>query len=326
MARELTCFVLTGEGVDLPDALVTGLGEHAAIHTGTSSDDLVPLTDQVDAIIGWSGGNLRALLESLDPFPPRLQWVSQTGIGAEKTLFPRFVESDITLTNMRGISAYADAMAEFAFAAILLFGKKLLTIHDNQRKTHWERVRHSLLQDQTVGVVGLGMIGGAVARRALGFGMTVVATRRNPDRESAPGVQVLPASELDALLARSDYVVLAAPLTSETGHLIGAREIALMKPGAVIVNVARGAMIDDAALVAALESGHLGGAALDVFTEEPLPAESPLWTAPNLFVSPHMSAFAEYDTSPMIDAVVANMRRFRNGEPLEQVVDKRLGY
>jgi len=325
-SRELTCFVITRPGNAAPDELTERLASHASVVSGSSIDDFRAVADEVDAIITWGGGNPKILLEPLDVWPARLRWVAHAGIGVDQFLFPRLIESDVMVTNMRGISSYATAMAEFAFAGIILFGKKLLTIEQHRQNRHWERVRHSLLQDQTVGVIGLGTIGTEVVRLARGFGMAVQATRRDPALHADPEVQVFPPSELDTVLKGSDYVVVAAPRTRETDGLIGPRELGLMREGSVLINVARGGMVDEAALLDALRSGHLGGAALDVFEEEPLPVDSPLWTAPNLFLSPHMSAFVEVVPGPIVDAMIDNMQRFHQGQPLERVVDKARGY
>ncbi len=326
MSREVTCFVVTRPGNAAPVELTERLARHARVITGSSAEDFRDIAADVDAIITWGGGNPKFLLEPLDSLPARLRWVAHAGIGVDQFLFPRLVQSDVVVTNMRGVSSYATAMAEFAFAGIMLFGKRLLTIEQNRQNRHWERVRHALLQDQTVGIIGFGTIGREIARIARGFGMTVLATRRESSQEPDPGITVYPAAELDRLLEASDYVVIAAPRTHETHGLIGSRELGLMRKGSVLINVARGGMVDEAALLDALHSGQLGGAALDVFEKEPLPADSPLWSAPNLFLSPHMSAFVETVPGPIVDAMIDNMQRFQQGQPLQRVVDKQRGY
>lgn len=326
MTERLRCFVVSRSGADAPAELLDGLRPYAEVITGSTPQEFAQVAETIDAIFTSGGGNPRFLLEPLGEIPERLRWIAHAGIGVDQFLFPRLVESKITVTNMRGVSSYAEAMAEFAFAAIMLFGKKLLEVERNRERRTWQRVQHSLLRDQTVGVIGLGTIGREIARRAHAFGMTVFATKRHPESASMEGVTILPPEELDTLLQQSNYVVIAAPRTGETHGLIGAHEIQQMKPGAVLVNIARGGMIDESALLAALETGMLGGAALDVFSEEPLPAESPLWTAPNLFLSPHMSAFVELVPGPIVDAMIDNMQRFQRGEPLLRVVDKQRGY
>ncbi len=321
-----TCFILTPSGVSAPQAMVGGLAGFATIHTGSSAGDFAPVADQVDFLVTYGGGNPKRLLEPMEIWPERLRWISHSGIGVDQFLFPRLAESDIVVTNMRGVSIYAVAMAEFAFAAIALFAKKLLEVERNRASHQWSPVRHSLLQGKTFGVIGLGTIGQELAKRALAFDMNVVATRRNPGHASLPGVTVLAPSELDRLLADADYLAICAPRTAETHNLIGAGEIAVMKPGSVIVNVARGGMVNELALVDALESGHLAGAALDVFEAEPLPPDSPLWTAPNLFLSPHMSANVDLVSDVLAEATIDNAKRFLAGEPLLRIVDKLVGY
>jgi phosphoglycerate dehydrogenase-like enzyme len=183
------------------------------------------------------------------------------------------------------------------------------------------------LQGRRMGIIGLGSIGSEVARVASAFGLRVTGVRRQTDRPTPAGVdEVLPPERLGDLLATSDIVVVAAPSTFATERLLGAREIGRMKPGALLVNISRGTLIDDEALTAALESGHLGGAALDVFTREPLERDSPYWDLPNVIVTPHTSgAMTDYWT-PLVALFAENLRRFERGEPLLNMVDKAAGY
>jgi len=184
-----------------------------------------------------------------------------------------------------------------------------------------------LVEGRRMGIVGLGTIGQAVAVRAAALGMRVTGIRRRPERGAPPGVsEVLGPADLDRLLATSDVLVLAAPWTSATDRLLGEREIQRMKRGAILINVARGQLVDEDALIWALAGGHLGGAALDVFAKEPLAAASPLWSLPNVLITPHTSGFRVDHWDAVIDLFSENLRRFEAGEPLLNVVDCEAGY
>jgi phosphoglycerate dehydrogenase-like enzyme len=174
-------------------------------------------------------------------------------------------------------------------------------------------------------IIGLGQIGQAIAERAAVFGMHVVGSRRSG--AAVPGVSaVVPADGWRPLLGEADYVVIAAPLTPETRGMIGAAELATMRPDAYLINIARGEIVDEAALIAALQSGRIAGAGLDVFNVEPLPAESPLWGLPNVFITPHISWNSPAVLPRTLDLFLDNLRRYRDGEPLRNIVDKHAGY
>ena len=180
---------------------------------------------------------------------------------------------------------------------------------------------------RTLGLIGLGTIGSQIALRADAFGMHVLGLRRRADSEQVPGVhEMLRPGDLDTLLARADVVAIAAPLTPETTNLMGQAQFARMKRGAVLINVGRARIVDHAALVDALHSGRLGGASLDVFPQEPLPPGDPLWTAPNIILTPHISGFRQGHWDEVIDLFADNLDRFRRGEPVRFRVDPALGY
>jgi phosphoglycerate dehydrogenase-like enzyme len=182
------------------------------------------------------------------------------------------------------------------------------------------------LNEATAGIVGLGGIGRAVAHRAAALGMTVVASRRGGG-DGPDGVEVLHGEgALHQLLPRADYLVITVPLTAETEGLIGARELAMLPDGAVVINVARGAVLDEEALIHALRSGRLRGAGLDVFAREPLPDDSPLWTLPNVLVTPHVSGASHRFWRRQTELIVQNIRRYAAGQPLRNTVDKKAGY
>lgn len=261
----------------------------------------------------------------------RVRWVHSTAAGVGHVLFPELVESPILVTNARGM--HARSMAEHVLGLMLAFTRRLHVSRDAQHERRWaqgELVRGAPsfeeLHGATLGIVGFGHIGRAVATAASAFGMRVLAVRRRPAADPAPADEQWGPERLGELLERSDWVVLAAPHTGETERLIGAAEFARLKPGARLVNVARGALVDEEALVAALRSGRLAGAALDVTAEEPLPPESPLWSHPEVILTPHTSGVGPRFWERVAEQFADNLRRFLAGEPLENVVDKRSGY
>ena len=212
-------------------------------------------------------------LEPLWPRLERLRWLHAALAGVDRLLFPALRQSDVVLTRAAGV--YAPALAEYALAALLYFAKRLPTLVAAQGRHEWRQVQPALLAGATLGIVGLGEIGLAVARLARPFGLRVLGLRRSGGAPPAGVDELLPAAELPALLARSDYLVVTLPLTAQTRGLLGAGELAQVKPGAVLVNISRGGIVDEAALLAALRDGRLAGAACDVFAREPLPARRP---------------------------------------------------
>jgi phosphoglycerate dehydrogenase-like enzyme len=259
----------------------------------------------------------------------RLRWVHATSAGVAAQLFPAFVDSDVTLTNSRGL--HADAMAEHTLGAMLAFARQLHLARDAQRAGRWDQEAMWLrgfggLAGTTMVLVGLGAVGGAIAARARAFGVRVVAVRRHPQADVAPADEQHPPEALASLLPRADWLVLAAPLTAATRQLVGAAELARLPRTAMLVNIGRGRLVDEAALVAALRSGALAGAALDVMEEEPLPESSELWSLPNVVLTPHVSGFGPRYWERMMAIFTDNLERFLAGQPLRNVVDKRAGY
>ena len=261
----------------------------------------------------------------------RLRWIHCTAASVTGVLFPALVESAVVVTNARGL--HGDAMAEHALALMLSFTRKLHHARDAQRASEWAQVAEwteppafGSLAGSTLGLVGLGAVGSALATRACALGMRVIAVRKRPAADPAPAHEQWPASRLGELLAVADWLVLAAPHTRETEHMIGAAELARMKPGARLVNLGRGALVYESALVDALRSGRLAGAALVVFAEEPLAASSPLWDMREVIVTPHTSGLAPRYWERAMEQFANNLRRWQAGEPLMNVVDKRAGY
>ena len=292
----------------------------------------------------WDRDALRRLLPEADvaftPFIdrdvfgslPRLRWVQSPAVGVGSLMFPELLASGVAITSARGIRARS--IAEHVVGVTIALARRLPHAIRAQAAHHWAQdelegpssgVR--VLEGARMGIVGLGAIGAEVARMAAPFGFKVSAIRRRSDQPKPEGVEnVWTPDRLLDLLAQSDVIVIAAPHTPETKRLIGRREVDAMKRGAFLVNVARGKMIDDAAVVEALKDGRLGGAALDVFTTEPLGPESPYWDLPNVIVTPHTSGSMQDYWTPLVALFSENLRRFESGRDLVNVVDKVAGY
>ena len=278
----------------------------AAVPEVFVSADLAELRDAArDAEVIVVAPREGALLREVWPHAERVKWVHTLAAGVESLLFP---ELNVTLTNSRGI--FADALAEFAIAAMLFFAKDLRRVVRNQDARQWAPFTVSRLEETTVGIIGFGSIGRAVARQAEAFGMDVCATRTTP---------------IDELLSVSDYVVISAPLTRETRGMIGARELALMQPHAYLINIARGELVDEAALYDALANGRIAGAALDVFEHEPL-YDSPLFGLENVLISPHSADHTSDSHDRTMQFFLENLARFDAGKQLRNVVGKIRGY
>lgn len=259
-----------------------------------------------------------------------LVWIQAMSAGVDRYMgTPELIANDrVVLTNMRGV--HGPAIADHVFAMLLTLTRDLRFHSANQAEGRWERegssARPVALEGRTMLVVGLGGIGTEVAKRAHGFGMRILATRRS----DAPGPEYVervgPPADLLAMLPEADVVALCVPLTDETRGLIGKAAFDAMKPGAILINVGRGRVVDTGALLAALDSGRLGGACLDVTDPEPLPSDHPLWRHPRVLITPHVSSEAEITDRRRWELFRENIRRFGAGEPLENVVDKRAGY
>jgi phosphoglycerate dehydrogenase-like enzyme len=275
---------------------------------------------------------------------PGLQWVQTPTASLEHYLFPELVAHPCVLTNMRGL--FSDVIADHVIGYVLCFCRNLHLYVRRQIEHRWEPVggdadrhpatvgpsyvagfdrAHRHVADQTLGVVGVGSIGSEICRRAAAFGMTVLGV--DPHPRSVPGVvEVRPMDRLDDLLAAADFVVIAAPHTPETARLFDSARIAKMKPRSYLINIGRGVIVDLAALVEALRSGRLAGAALDVFETEPLPSDHPLWDMENAILTPHVAAASPHIAERHLATLIENIRRFVAGEPLLNVVDKRAWY
>jgi len=311
---------------NIPEEQVEALRREFPEHTFARADSDAEVLERIgDAEVVYCSWMTRPQLAAAT----QVRWIHSNAAGITPMLFPEMIASPIPVTNSSGVSSVT--IAEHVVAVTLALLRDLPLAWTRQGAQRWSQhefdsgARMRTLRDARVLIVGLGSIGGETARLASGFGAHVVGIRRTPG--PAPGVAaVVGPDRLHAELQLADVVVLAAPHTRETTRLIGEAELRLMKDDAVLVNVSRGTLVDEAALVGALETRRLRGAALDVFEHEPLAADSPLWRRDDVIVTPHVSGFhADYwGTARRLFA--ANLRRFIDGQPLDNLVDKQAGY
>jgi phosphoglycerate dehydrogenase-like enzyme len=268
----------------------------------------------------------RRLVEPVLGLAPNLRWIHSRSAGVEYLMFPAVTDSPVPLTNARGV--FSASLGEFVMAAVLFFAKDFPRMRRSQAARTWDPFDVEWAQGRTMGIVGYGDIGRAAAERARAFGMAILALRRNLDaaRQDPLVDEAIPIERKADLLSRSDYVVVAAPLTPETRGLVGAAEIAVMKRTAVLINVGRGPIVDEAALLSALQQGRIRGAALDVFTTEPLPSEHPFYGLDNVLLSPHCADNTPGWLEGAMHFFLENLQRFRSGQPLLNRVDKSRGY
>lgn len=312
---------------NLPSALVDDLRRRFPDVTIDSPRDQAEadrLLPEADIVLGWvvKPGNFT--------LARRLQWIQVTAASVAGLLFPALIESPVLVTNGRGL--WSESMADHTIGVMLMFARKLHLARDAQDARRWAQTELAdgapfrSLGGATLGLVGFGTIGRAVAVRATALGMNVIALRRHPASDPAPAHEQWPVERLPELLERAEWLVLSPPLTPGTRGMIGARELARMRPGAVLINLGRGPLVDEAALIEALERGTLGGAALDVFDHEPLPHDSPLWGFPQVILTPHISGLGDHLWERAVDLFSRNLEAFQSGRPLENLVDKKAGY
>ncbi len=284
-----------------------------------TTDEAVIKVADADAVYG--GGRLA---REIFVAGKKLRWVQIRGAGVEASLYPEVIESDVILTNTSG--AYDIPIAEHAFAMILCLSRGLNVFIRHQVEGVWKGAPVLELARQTILIIGLGSIGLAVAQRAHGFDMRILAadvmevdTPEYVERVEKP-------EKLHELLPEADFIVICCPHTQHTHRLIGEAEFQKMKPTAHIINPARGKVIDQSAMIRALSEKRIAGAGLDVFEEEPLPADSPLWKMPNVVITTHSAGSSPVTGGRITDIVCENLRRFSAGEPLINVVNKKMGF
>jgi phosphoglycerate dehydrogenase-like enzyme len=279
---------------------------------------------EAEGILLWGAG--RTWLEGVWSDAGRLRWIHSPSDGIEWLLFPALAESDVVVTNARGV--FDDSIAEWVIGSMLAFAVRVLDHRDAQLRREWREDTTERLAGSRLLVVGPGPIGRATARRATALGMDVSGAGRTARHDPDVGevVATSDVAALDDALGRADWVLDALPLTPGTRHFFDADRFAAMRPTARFLNVGRGATVDQEALVAALDRGRIAGAALDVFEVEPVPTESPLWSMPNVLMSPHVAGDFEGWQSATVAVFVDNAARFARGEPLRNPVDKGAGH
>ncbi len=287
------------------------IGSAARIVISEDRGRVMSVAPQADVLLN---GDFRDPTMFLAAFPhaTRVKWIHSPGAGVERVLSPEIIASPVPLTNSAGV--FATALGEWVIGAMIYFCYDLPRVLRNQAARRWEPFQHPELYRQTLAIVGYGGIGRAIAERARAFGMRILTLGRKD------------MAKLTEALAEADYVAVSAPLTAETRGMIGAAQIAAMKTSAVLINVGRGAIVDEPALLDALASKRLRGAALDVFLTEPLPPDHPFYNLENVLISPHCADDLPDSRERAIDFFVDNFERFRKGESLQNVVNKHAGY
>lgn len=258
---------------------------------------------------------------------PNLRWIQSQAAGVDAIVSRRLLESTVVVTTASGVQVIP--LAESALGGIIALAKQLPQAVRNQVSHEWHRYVPDELQGATVGIVGAGKIGSRLAELCAALGMHVLGIRRSINKEQrseSPFDLLLPPSALDRLLLESDYVVLVLPRTPETVGLIGRQQLQRMKLGARLINIGRGDVLDEDALVESLQAGHLAGAYLDVFRTEPLPSDSPFWDMPNVLITPHSAAAAPRREERIVDIFLDNLRRYLDGQPLNNVFQRDQGY
>ena len=304
--------------------LLEGLPDSTRIVVGETPEALAAAAPEADAFLYIL--QPRDKVKAVWDMAPNLRWVHSFVAGVDHTLFPELIASPVPLTNGRGV--FAPPLGDFTVFGILFFEKAVRHFLAAQAEAKWAPRNVGDVQGKVLGIVGYGKIGQAAAIRAKAFGIKIHVLRRRPELAAADPLvdKSYAPAELDALIAASDYLMAAAPLTPETRGMIGPAQIAKLKPEAIVINVGRGPVVDEPALIEALRERRIRGAALDVFNVEPLPADSPFYQLDNVYLSPHC---ADHIPSWQDDAAqffVDNFNRFASGEPLENIVDKKAGY
>ena len=298
------------------------LADQAEIRCASSAADLQVMLPGAEVMLGWNfrAASLREAWAAVDS----LRWIHWAGAGVDAAMFKELIDSEIQFTNARGV--FDQPMAEWVLGMIIAFAKGFPETLACQARAEWQHRLSEKVAGKRALIVGVGSIGRAVGRLLRAVGMDVEAVGRGARDGDQDFGHVFASDELKARLPRADYVVLITPLTEQTRDLFGAAEFSAMKAQARFINIGRGALVVEDALLSALQEDQIAGAALDVFVNEPLASESPFWTAPNCLVSPHMSGdYAEFETT-MAEQFIENWRHYLAGESLFNRVDKRLGF
>ena len=304
--------------------MLAALPDTTNIAVGLTPEAFERTAPQADIILNFGAG--ANVFEQVWRMSPRVRWVHTLSAGLDGTLLPELAESPVPLTNARGV--FSDALGEFAIGAVLFFAKDFRRLVRSQMAGVWDPFIVVAIRGQSLGIVGYGDVGRAVASRGHALGMKVLALRRRPglSREDPYVAQMFGVDQKHEMLAQSDYLVVTTPLTAESRGMIGGREFAVMKPSAVLINIGRGPVVDEAALIRALDQKRIRGAALDVFDVEPLPPGHLFYRLDNLLLSPHSADNTADSKERSMRVFLENFGRFRRGAPLLNVVNKKLGY
>jgi phosphoglycerate dehydrogenase-like enzyme len=304
---------------------VTALIERLADIVYATEEELPYLLPGADALLAWVT-TTPAIREAWPDNPEKVpRWVHAASAGVDSFLFPALVDDPgVVLTNARGV--YEQPTAEYVLGLILALAKDFPGTWEHQQRREWRPRPSDDITGRAVLVWGTGPIGRAIARLLRAVGMRVCGAGRQARTDDPDFGAVHGATTLRSALTEVDYVVLAAPLTQETRGMVDAPVLAAMKPGARLINVGRGELVDEEALVDYLAAGRLAGAALDVFAQEPLSAESPLWDMPGVMISPHTAGETTSEREALVELFLDNLTRRAEGRPLRNVVDKRRGY
>lgn len=317
-------FELWGAPAWLRERLQQQFPEHQFLQF-PSYDHVPDEIEDTDVFIGWS------LRPPQFAVAKKLRWIHSPAAAIHQLMYPELIQSNVTLTNSSDI--HGPVVAEHAITVLLALAKRLPQAMQYQQKHEWaqtqlwrEQHKPREIADATVVVVGMGGIGREFIKRAKALGMKVLGVRENPAKGRDEADAVYSSAEIDSILPQADYVLLCTPVTPATTCIMNAARLSKMKPDAYLINVARGPLIDEAALLDTLKNRRIAGAALDVFVEEPLPADSPFWDLDNLLITPHTAAVTEKLWERHYKNIVENMHRFIAGKPLLNEVDKKRGY
>lgn len=320
--QELPTVVILGANKDKPPPGLQQIGDSASLRYATDGQQLQGVLEGADVLFVWDfrSTELRDAWHRAD----KLRWVHVAGAGVDAVLFQDLVESQVTVTNSRGV--FDRSIAEYVLGLMLIFAKDFRKTVDLQGRRRWVHRETEMLTGKSVLVLGAGPIGRKIARLARCAGMEVDAVARTARSSDEDFGRVYASEELGDALPEADYVVVAAPLTAQTEGMIGATQFERMKSTARLINVGRGPIVDELALIEALRDGQISGAGLDVFWEEPLSEVSPLWEMPEVIVSPHMSGDFLGWLAALGELFVENFQRWQRDEELLNVVDKEKGY
>ena len=312
-------FTISKEKYDVAAEKYPEQAKQLDVFVDWDTDHFTESMETTEVLVTW---NLPT--ENLAEVAPKLKWIHIIGAGVEHLCPMDWVPDGVTITNNKG--AHADKAGEYALMAVLMLHNKMPTILSNQRQNQWESLFSTPIEGKTVGLIGVGSIGGGAARQLSKLPVHIIGvTRHGKTHEHVD--EMVAMDQLDKVLPRMDYIFISTPSTPETTNLFSRDRLQCLKPGVGLINVGRSSVMDYTALCDLLEASHVSGAVIDVFDDEPLPAESPLWQAPNLVVTPHVSADDGDNYVPItLDLFFENMRRYQAGNELMNVVRPELGY